>query len=131
MSPDDEFTLELPATALAAPVARAMAAAVAMVHDIVIDDITDLRLAVDEACSTLHPLAVAGTTMRCTIQVRPAELHATFEVIGTSADALPDPDSVDLHILRSLAAHVDAHAEPARDDTARLTLRLALTRTTT
>jgi serine/threonine-protein kinase RsbW len=129
MAPDhEEFLLELPATAHAAPVVRAMAAAVAMVHDIPLDEITDVRLAVDEACSTLLPLAAPDTTLHCAIRVLPAHLDVTTRVTGTSAADLPAPDSVSLQILSSLTSRIETHVEQAEAGTARLTIRLLIVR---
>jgi serine/threonine-protein kinase RsbW len=130
MSPDhEEFTLELPATARAAPVVRAMAAAVAMAHDIPLDDITDVRLAVDEACSTLLPLASPDTTLRCRMRVQPVHLDVTVQVTGVLAADLPAPDSVSLQILSSLTSRIETHVEQAESGTVRLTIRLLIVRT--
>lgn len=44
---------------------RAVAADLALQQDMTLDEVDDLRLAVDEACSMLVPLAVPGSVLRC------------------------------------------------------------------
>ena len=125
MSSAEEFVLDLPATAAAAAVVRATAAAIAMAHDLPLDVITDVRLAVDEACSAMMPLAVPGTKMRCTVQAHEAHLDISVQVTGVP-DGQFTADSVDLRILGSLAQHLDTYSEPA---TAVLGIRLRMART--
>lgn len=128
MPSDEEFVLEAPATVLAAPVARATAAAVAMAHDVAFDEITDLRLAVDEACSLLLPLAAPNTTLRCAVRVQATGVDVVVRVTSTSTSDPIDSGAVDLHILRALATEVETRTEPAGQGTVRLQLHLSLTR---
>ena len=123
---DDEFVLETPATALAAPVVRAMAAAVAMAHDVALEEITDIRLAVDEACSLLLPLAAPATKLCCAVRIGDTGVDVTVRVIST-AERLPD--TVDLQILRALTADLQTRVEPAGPGTTCLLIRLLMTRT--
>jgi hypothetical protein len=51
---------DFPAELRYLPVARAATAALALVHDLTLPDLADLRLAVDEMCATLIPLAAPG-----------------------------------------------------------------------
>lgn len=59
------------------PSVRAVAADLAARADFDLDAVSDLRMAVDEACSALVPLAVAGGQLRCGFTV----LGATIDVV--------------------------------------------------
>jgi len=58
---------------------RVVAADLAARQDYDLDAVSDLRMAVDEACATLVPLAVPGTMLSCRFLVAPA----TIEVLAT------------------------------------------------
>ena len=108
----DVIEIEFPAHERYLPVARATAAAVAMVHDLTLDDIADVRLAIDEVCATLVPLAAPGARARCELRVDEEELTLTARVRVVSVD-LPEPDSVGWRILRTLADSVTTHVDEA------------------
>jgi serine/threonine-protein kinase RsbW len=126
--PVHEFSLEAPAADLTVPVVRAMAAAVAMVHDIAMEDITDVRLAVDEACSMLLPLAAPDTALRCVVEIGTDDVTIDVSVLGASADDLPAADSTALLILDSLAAHVETRTVSEPSGATRLVIALRLPR---
>ena len=125
MPPHSEVVLELPAVDRSASVVRTTVAAVAMTCDASLDEITDIRLAVDEACSVLLPLAVAGTTMRCTVEVRHDDLRVTVHVTSAT-DHLEVTETIDLRILGALATYVHTGAAPLEDGMFCLTVHLLL-----
>src|SRR5712692_5675710 len=60
---DGPITLSVPAEAGSISVLRAVVASVAVRLDLPVDDIDDLRLAVDEACGHLLSVQPRGTTL--------------------------------------------------------------------
>lgn len=65
-----------------APV-RVVAADLAARVDFDLDAVSDLRMAVDEACATLATLAWPGTRLRCRLQAHPDRITVTVRI--------PDP----------------------------------------
>ena len=62
---DDVVELRLPADGAYLSVLRTATAGLAARLDFTLDEIEDLRIAVDEACALLLPDAVAGADMTC------------------------------------------------------------------
>ena len=106
----DVIEFEFPAHERYLPVARATAAAVAMVHDLTLDDIADVRLAIDEVCATLVPLAAPGARAHCELRVDDRDVTLTTRVGVVSVD-LPHPDSVGWRILHTLADFVSSSVD--------------------
>ncbi|EWC59977.1 Serine-protein kinase RsbW [Actinokineospora spheciospongiae] len=104
------------------PVVRAMAANVAMVEDFTIDDISDVRLAVDEMCSTLITHAVLGSTLDCQIDTRPGGLAVRASVDSRSSQ--PSRDTMSWEIMSVLADSVTSEVHTGPAGTARLTMCL-------
>ena len=69
-----DIELRLAADLVNLPIVRSVVATIATRADFDLDAIADLRLAVDEACSTLITRAVPGTTMRCRFTATDDEL---------------------------------------------------------
>jgi serine/threonine-protein kinase RsbW len=88
------------------PGIRALAADMAMHEDFDLDDISDLRLAVEEACATVLANADPDSMLVCRLFVTAAELDITAFV--TVADGLePTVGPLSLRILRTLSDSVD------------------------
>jgi serine/threonine-protein kinase RsbW len=87
-SPDTHAVVEVRIPAAAAQISsvRVVAADLAARQDFDIDAVSDLRMAVDEACATLVPLARPGSVLSCRF-LTGADL---FEVIVTVPVAGPD-----------------------------------------
>src|SRR3712207_2378660 len=70
-SPDGVSTVEVRTSATAAliPTIRAVASDLAARADFDLDAISDLRMAVDEACATLVDVAAPTSTLQCTFQI--------------------------------------------------------------
>ena len=65
----DVVQLRLPAVGAYLSVLRTATASLASRLDFTIDDIEDLRIAVDEACAMLLPQAVAGADLECRFEL--------------------------------------------------------------
>ena len=95
-------------------VVRTAAAALGAMADFVIDDIEDLRIAVDEACSILLARAIPGTDLTCAFYVQDGAV--TIESTAHVLDRTPPPRSgFAWTVLTSLTSSVDvAVREPDR-----------------
>jgi len=106
----DIVTVRLPAAAAYLAVLRTTTASLAARLDFTLDEIGDLRIAVDEACCLLLAGAAPG-----------AELNSVFEMSGdtisvtvstqTISDRGPTRDSFAWTVLSALAGHVDSWTE--------------------
>ncbi|GAA2979326.1 ATP-binding protein [Actinokineospora diospyrosa] len=88
------------------PIVRAVAAAVAMGADFTVDEIDDLRLAVDEACSQLIVLAAPGAELDCRFSREPAGVRFSAST-RSHAGTAPATDTFGWHVLRTLADSVE------------------------
>lgn len=88
------------------PGIRALAADMAMHEDFDLDAISDLRLAVEEACATVLANADPDTTLVCRLLVSSAEVEiSAFVTLLDGVDPTVGPLS--LRILRTLSDSVD------------------------
>lgn len=107
----DDIELRLGASLVHLPIIRSVAASIAMRADFDLDAIADLRLAVDEACSTLIPRAIKGSTMVCRFTISEDQLRFRGAVSSNEADA-PSTASFGWRVLTTLADSASAWAEP-------------------
>jgi serine/threonine-protein kinase RsbW len=82
-----EVTLTVPAESIYLSVVRTAAAGLGARLDFTLDDIEDLRIAVDEACALLLKQARSDTRVRC-------EFRVAEQVLGVRAIAVCDRPSV-------------------------------------
>lgn len=102
--------IAVPASGEYLPVLRSTAATLAAGLDFVIDDIEDLRIAVDEACSILLVRAIPGTSLRCRFFVD--DESVTVESRAHVLDPQPPPRSgFAWTVLTSLTSSVDLRVE--------------------
>ena len=106
----DTVSLRLPADGAYLSVLRTAAAGLASRLDFTLDDIEDLRIAVDEACAMLLPKAVEGATLVCAFELKPGELDIAVS-LPTTDGALPSRDTFAWTVLTALAGEVDSVAE--------------------
>jgi len=103
----DRVILRLPAQGAYLSVVRTATASLASRLDFTIDDIDDLRIAVDEACAVLLTQAVAGADLQCAFDL-------TDDVIGVSVSVptvdgvVPSRDTFAWTVLTALAGEVDS-----------------------
>ncbi len=92
-------------------IVRAVAADIAMRQDFDLDSIEDLKLAVDETCSTLITLAADDAVLSCHFAVDPAgSVHVNARVSAKAA-AGPDEGSFGWRVLTALVDSVETSAE--------------------
>lgn len=112
------------------PVLRAVVGDLAMRADFDVDSVADLRLAVDEACSSLVRLALAETQLVCRFRTGQDSLSVTAEVL--SADAMgPRKDTFSWRVLSALADSVSTsvQADAAEDGSHQVCIELTKGRT--
>lgn len=84
---------------------RTLVAAAAAFEDFDLDVVADLRLAVDEACTTLIAAALPGSTLGVVLESRPSEF--VLRVATTCAGGDPfDRGGFSWHVLSSLVDEV-------------------------
>jgi serine/threonine-protein kinase RsbW len=105
----DVVALRLPADSAYLAVLRTAAAGLASRLNFTLDDIEDLRIAVDEACAMLLPRAAEGATLDCSFELKPAELDIAVS-LATTDGTLPSRDTFAWTVLTALAGEVDASA---------------------
>lgn len=109
--PDVE--LRIPADSAFLAVLRTATAGLAARLDFTLDDIEDLRIAVDEACAMVLPQARAGSDLTCSFDLAPTRL-----VVAVTAEC-DDPHPPDRHgfawtVLSALTSEVRADVQGNR-----------------
>jgi serine/threonine-protein kinase RsbW len=122
---EDEIEVRVGADPTQLPVLRAVASVVAMRQDFDLDAISDLKMAVDEACSMLVLKAAKGTILSCRFQPGATEIRVLASALSES-DEWPDTGSFGWHVLSTLTDEVDASVAPASADPGGFTLRIEL-----
>lgn len=101
---------------------RVVAADLAARADFDLDAVSDLRMAVDEACSTLATLARPGSRLHCTLRVDPDRITVTARIPEPECSMISQ-NTFGWRVLVTLTDEVDIIAE--RDsDTPSLGIRL-------
>jgi serine/threonine-protein kinase RsbW len=111
---DGTVELSVPADVVFVATLRLVAASLAVRCDLTVDDIEDLRLAVDEACALLLPVAAvdAGITARFTLA--PGCLEVTTSIATVGAGVGIDRSGFAWTVLTALASDVGIETEQGR-----------------
>jgi serine/threonine-protein kinase RsbW len=102
---NDQVVLRLPAASAYLSVLRTATASLASRLDFTVDDIEDLRIAVDEACALLLPHATNGAELECVFDLAPGALTVSVTV-PTDAPAPLARDSFAWTVLNALVGEV-------------------------
>jgi serine/threonine-protein kinase RsbW len=107
----DQVTIRLPAEGAYLSVLRTATAGLAARLDFTLDEIEDLRIAVDEACAMLLGQAIPGSSLECGFA-----LGRTMMTISVSVPSMtprpPASDTFAWTVLSALAGSVEAHVGP-------------------
>jgi serine/threonine-protein kinase RsbW len=103
----DVVTVRLPAASAYLSVLRTATAGLAARLDFTLDEIEDLRIAVDEACAMLLAQAVPGTDLDCEFELTADAMRIAVSVL-TVEGREPSRDTFAWTVLSSLAGEVDA-----------------------
>jgi serine/threonine-protein kinase RsbW len=110
----DVVSVRLPAAGAYLSVLRTTTASLAARLDFTLDEIEDLRIAVDEASSLLIAGAVEGADLTSVFEMSADAIHisvSTMTAQGTAHRA-PTRDSFAWTVLSALAGEVDAWTDP-------------------
>ena len=98
----DHVTVGMPAEGAYLSVLRTATAGLAARLDFTLDEIEDLRIAVDEACAMLLSQAIPGTNLECAFDLGAEEMTITVSV--TAAEPrIPARDTFAWTVLSALA----------------------------
>jgi serine/threonine-protein kinase RsbW len=107
----DQVVVRMPADGAYLSVLRTATAGLAARLDFTLDDIEDLRIAVDEACAMLLSQAIPGSSLECSFDLSPDDMTITVAVPSLN----PRPPSADTFawtVLSALAGTVEAQVGP-------------------
>jgi serine/threonine-protein kinase RsbW len=106
----DLVRLRLPAVGAYLSVLRSATAGLAARLDFTLEEIEDLRIAVDEACAILLEDAAPQAQLFCEFELLPDEIRVSVTV-PTVGGALPVRDSFAWTVLSALAGSVDSRVD--------------------
>ena len=109
----DTVVLRLPAQGAYLSVLRTATASLASRLDFTIDDIEDLRIAVDEACAMLLAQAIAGADLTCRFELG-GDAMAVAVSVPTVDGELPSRETFAWTVLTALAGEVDSSVDLER-----------------
>jgi serine/threonine-protein kinase RsbW len=118
----DAVEIRLPADSAFLSVLRTATAGLAARLDFTLDEIEDLRIAVDEACAMLLPYAIETAQLRCRFELTPDTLTVTV-TLPTTRGQLPERDTFSWTVLTALAGEVDTGSNEDREVWIRLRKR--------
>ena len=116
----DHVQVCLPAEGAYLSVLRTATAGLAARLDFTLDEIEDLRIAVDEACAMLLPQAIPGTNLECSFDLGAEAMTITVSVTAAQPRK-PARDTFAWTVLSALAGTVDSRLGP--DDHVAIVLR--------
>jgi serine/threonine-protein kinase RsbW len=109
----DAVEIKLPADSAYLSVLRTATAGLAARLDFTLDEIEDLRIAVDEACAMLLPAAIETAQLTCRFELSPETLDVTVS-LPTTRGQLPERDTFSWTVLSALAGEVDTGLDQER-----------------
>ena len=107
----DQVAIKMPADGAYLSVLRTATAGLAARLDFTLDEIEDMRIAVDEACAMLLSQAIPGSDLGCAFKLGQDEMTIRVSV-RCLAPQVPAEDTFAWTVLTALAGSVDAQAGP-------------------
>jgi serine/threonine-protein kinase RsbW len=107
----DQVIVRMPAEGAYLSVLRTATAGLAARLDFTLDEIEDLRIAVDEACAMLLGQAVPGSSLECSFTLGQDNMAIAVSV-PCLAPQQPASDTFAWTVLTALAGSVDAYVGP-------------------
>jgi serine/threonine-protein kinase RsbW len=119
---EDAVEIRLPADSAYLSVLRTATAGLAARLDFTLDEIEDLRIAVDEACAMLLPQALESSQLICRFTLTSETIEVTVTIPTTDGE-LPATNTFSWTVLAALAGDVDAGSDDDRQVWIRLRKR--------
>ena len=107
----DHVLVTMPAEGAYLSVLRTATAGLAARLDFTLDEIEDLRIAVDEACAMLLGQAIPGTSLQCAFDLDSDQMMITVSVTAAEP-AMPATDTFAWTVLSALAGSVEGRLGP-------------------
>jgi serine/threonine-protein kinase RsbW len=107
----DEVTVRMPADGAYLSVLRTATAGLAARLDFTLDDIEDLRIAVDEACAMLLSQAIPGSSLECSFTLSEDDMTISVSVPCLNPRP-PSGETFAWTVLSALAGTVEAQVGP-------------------
>jgi serine/threonine-protein kinase RsbW len=107
----DQVTVRMPADGAYLSVLRTATAGLAARLDFTLDEIEDMRIAVDEACAMLLTQAIPGSDLECRFSLGQDEMTVSVSV-SCLAPRVPSGDTFAWTVLSALAGSVNAQVGP-------------------
>jgi serine/threonine-protein kinase RsbW len=107
----DYVQVRMPAEGAYLSVLRTAAAGLAARLDFTLDEIEDLRIAIDEACAMLLAQAIPGTDLECAFELGNDQVTITVSVVAAQP-RMPARDTFAWTVLSALAGTVDSRLGP-------------------
>ena len=107
----DHVQVCMPAEGAYLSVLRTATAGLAARLDFTLDEIEDLRIAVDEACAMLLAQAIPGTSLECRFDLGADQMTITVSVVAAQPRT-PARDTFAWTVLSALAGTVDSRLGP-------------------
>jgi serine/threonine-protein kinase RsbW len=111
MGATDQVTVRMPADGAYLSVLRTATAGLAARLDFTLDEIEDMRIAVDEACAMVLSQAIPGSNLECVFSLGQDEMTVSVSV-RCLAPRVPAGDTFAWTVLSALAGSVDAQVGP-------------------
>src|SRR5207248_3536637 len=105
----DYVQVKMPAESAYLSVLRTAAAGLAARLDFTLDEIEDLRIAIDEACAMLLAQAVPGADLECRFALESDSMRVSVGVLTLDGQE-PSRDTFAWTVLAALAGEVDSEA---------------------
>jgi serine/threonine-protein kinase RsbW len=110
---EDQVLLRLPADSAYLTVLRTATASLASRLDFTVDEIEDLRIAVDEACALVLPHTQEGADLECAFTLSSASLGVTVAAATRDAD-MPAKDTFAWTLLHALVDDLTSTIDDGR-----------------
>ena len=107
----DYVQVKMPAESAYLSVLRTATAGLAARLDFTVDEIEDLRIAIDEACAMLLAQAIPGTDLECVFELGADQVTITVSVTAAHG-RMPAKDTFAWTVLSALAGSVDSRLGP-------------------
>ena len=108
----DRVRVEFPANTVNMTIARSVAAAIAVRADLTMDQVEDVRLAMDEATSHMIKIARPDTSVACELWTEGSTVHATLQCASDTSPP-PNPEPFAWTVLTALvnSVHLDVQGD--------------------
>ncbi|MFF0490302.1 ATP-binding protein [Nocardia sp. NPDC004068] len=90
---------------------RALAETVALIADFALDEVTDIRVALDEIATALIAEAVPGSAVDCDFAYDDGRMTVRVAGVASVSDAL-DENSFGWHVLQTITDTISSETEP-------------------